>query len=55
MKFFPAVNFFQFLVIQTLDPDWIWSGIQPTKLDPHHPGSIHQDPKNLSRFTKSDY
>ncbi len=27
--FFLAVNFFQFLVIKTLDPDWIWIGIPP--------------------------
>jgi hypothetical protein len=31
---FLAVNFFQFLVIKTLDPGWIQIGIQPKMLDP---------------------
>ncbi len=34
IKFFSAVNFVQFLVIKTLDPDWIRIGIQPKMLDP---------------------
>jgi hypothetical protein len=36
IKFFSTDNFVQFLVIKTLDPDWIRirSGIQPKVLDP---------------------
>jgi hypothetical protein len=43
--FFPAVNFFQFLVIKALDPDWIQIriGIQPKMLDPDQ---INTDPKH---------
>jgi hypothetical protein len=36
IKFFFSCNFFQFLVIKALDPDWIRIriGIQPKMLDP---------------------
>jgi hypothetical protein len=35
LNLFPAVNFFQFFTIKTLDPDWIQirMGIQPKMLD----------------------
>ncbi len=41
-KNFPAVIFFQFLVIKPLDPDWIRIGLQPQTLDP--------DPEKLIRI-----
>jgi hypothetical protein len=44
-----AVNFFEFLVIKTLDPYWIRIririGIQPKLLDPD-PDSMEPDPKH---------
>jgi hypothetical protein len=43
MNFFSAVNLFQFLVIKTLDPYWIWIGIQPRMLDPDQ---MITDPKH---------
>jgi hypothetical protein len=44
MFFFEAVIFFQFLVIKTLDPDWIRIGIHPKMLDPD-PYQMNTDPK----------
>jgi hypothetical protein len=45
--FFSAVNFFQYLVITTLDPVWIRIriGIQPKMLDPDPHNQINTDPK----------
>ncbi len=47
--FFSAVNFFLFLVIKTMDPDWIRIriGIQPKMLDPDQ---MHTDPKRCPYF-----
>jgi hypothetical protein len=48
LNFFPAVIFFQFLVIKGLDPDWIRIriGIQPQTLDPDpDPEKLNSDPK----------
>jgi hypothetical protein len=42
--FFQAVNLFQFLVIKTLDPDWIRIDIQPKMLDPD-PYQMNTDPQ----------
>jgi hypothetical protein len=42
--FFFSCNFFQFLVIKALDPDWIRIGIQPKMLDPD-PDEINADPQ----------
>jgi hypothetical protein len=39
------INFFQFLAIKTLDPDWIRIGIHPKMLDPD---SMNTDPKHCS-------
>ncbi len=36
--------FFKFLVIKTLDPDWIRIGFQPKMLDPD-PCPMNTDPK----------
>jgi hypothetical protein len=46
INFFSAVNFFQFFVIKTLAPDWIWIriGIRPQMLDPD-PDQMNKDPK----------
>jgi hypothetical protein len=43
--FFPAVNFFQFLVINTLDPVRI--GIQPKMLNPD-PDQMNADPDQMN-------
>ncbi len=47
LKIFSAVNFFQFLVIKTLDPDCIRIriGIQPKMLDPN-PDQMNADPQH---------
>ncbi len=42
-NFFSAVNFFSFVVIKTLDPDWIRIGIQPKMQDPE-PYQMETDP-----------
>jgi hypothetical protein len=44
--FFFNCNFFQFLVIKALDPDWIRIriGIQPKMLDPD-PDEMNADPQ----------
>ncbi len=49
IKNFSAVNFFQILVIKTLDPDWIriWIGIQPKMLDPDQ---MNADPQPWFRI-----
>jgi hypothetical protein len=49
MKCISVVNFFQFLVIEILDPDWIRIRvvIQPKMLDPD-PDSINPDPKSMN-------
>jgi hypothetical protein len=39
-----SCKFLQFLVIKTLDPDWIWIGIQPKMLGPD-PDSMKPDPR----------
>jgi hypothetical protein len=39
-----AVNLFKFLVIKTLDPDWIRIGFQPKMLDPD------PDPYQMNRY-----
>jgi hypothetical protein len=44
LNFFSAVNFFQFLVIKTLNPDWIRIGIQSKMTDPN-PYQMKTDPK----------
>jgi hypothetical protein len=51
--FFSAVNFFHFLVIKTLDPDWIRIriGIQPKMLDPD-PYQMNTDPKHWFKYAK---
>jgi hypothetical protein len=41
---FFSCNFFQFLVIKALDPDWIRIGIQPKMLDPD-PDEMNADPQ----------
>jgi hypothetical protein len=43
--FLSEVNFFQFFVIKTLDPNWIRIGIQPKMLDPD-PYQMNTDPKH---------
>jgi hypothetical protein len=47
LNLFPAVNFFKFFVIKTLDPDWIQirMGIQPKMLD-LDPNLMNLDPKH---------
>jgi hypothetical protein len=49
--FFSAVSFIQFLVIKTLDPNWIriWFGIKPKMLNPDQQSSI-PDPWHLVRI-----
>jgi hypothetical protein len=42
--FFSSCNFFQFLVIKALVPDWIRIGIQPKMLDPD-PDEMNADPQ----------
>jgi hypothetical protein len=39
------------LVIRTLDPDWIWIGIQPKMLDPD-PDQMNTDPKTANNAVK---
>jgi hypothetical protein len=52
-KFFSAENFFQFLLIKTLDPDWIRIGIQPKIMDPDaDPYQMNTDPKPCYSWTK---
>jgi hypothetical protein len=48
-NFFSAVNFFQFLVIKTLEPDRI--GIQPKMLYPDS-DSMNPDPKHCFKLYK---
>ncbi len=43
--FFPAITYFPFLVIKTLDPDWTRIGIKPKMLDPS-PNQMNTDPKH---------
>jgi hypothetical protein len=43
-NFFFSCNFFLFLVIKALDPDWIRIGLQPQMLDPD-PDQMNADPK----------
>ncbi len=58
LNLFPAVNFFQFFTIKTLDPDWIQirMGIQPQMLD-LDPDSMNPDPKHwlLDSQTQLNY
>ena len=44
---FTAVNFLQFLVLKTLNPDWIRIGIRPKMLDPD-PYQMSADPQPWS-------
>ncbi len=43
-QFFFNCNFFLFLVIEALDPDWILIGSQPKMLDPD-PDEMNTDPQ----------
>ncbi len=49
-----AVNFFQFMAIKTLDPDWIRIriGIQPKMLDPDQ---MNADPQSATLLPETIY
>ncbi len=51
-KKIPAVNISQYLVIKTLEPDWIRNriGIQPKMLDPNDPDSNETGSKTLENI-----